>query len=145
MDKGGKARTLDGSHGQVEVIRRQGYRSRPGGEEDGCDRWAREFVDGTQERLFTPVNAISLTARGEHLDEPSCRISRANVDYQTVESLFILWKVTGDSKWRERGWEIFEAIEKQTKTEVGYASAQRVDMKQAQLADEMPSYFLAET
>jgi len=102
-------------------------------------------MEGTQERLFTPANAISFTTRGGQPDDPSCRFTRANIDYQTVESLFILWKVTGDAKWRERGWDIFQSIEKQTKTEVGYASAQRVDMSPAQLADEMPSYFLAET
>ncbi|KIO32175.1 glycoside hydrolase family 47 protein, partial [Tulasnella calospora MUT 4182] len=35
---------------------------------------------------------------------------------ETVESIFIMWRVTGDEVWRERGYEIFKAIERHTKT-----------------------------
>lgn len=31
---------------------------------------------------------------------------------ETVEALFVLWRTTGDTKYREWGWEIFEAFEK---------------------------------
>ena len=31
---------------------------------------------------------------------------------ETVEALFVLWRTTGDAKYREWGWEIFEAFEK---------------------------------
>ncbi len=31
---------------------------------------------------------------------------------ETVEALFLLWRTTGDSKYRDWGWEIFEAFEK---------------------------------
>ncbi|KIJ34705.1 glycoside hydrolase family 47 protein [Sphaerobolus stellatus SS14] len=41
---------------------------------------------------------------------------------ETLESMFVLWRTTGDSKWRDRGWEIWSAIEKNTKTSSGYAS-----------------------
>jgi len=64
---------------------------------------------------------------------------------ETIESMYILWKVTGDSRWRERGWTVFEAIEKEAKTPSGYASLKTVDRSPAPLKDEMPSYFLAET
>ncbi|KAG6833227.1 hypothetical protein H0H87_009848 [Tephrocybe sp. NHM501043] len=64
---------------------------------------------------------------------------------ETVESLYILWRVTGDIKWRERGWKIFAAIEQETKTASGYASVKAVDASPARLYDNMPSYFLAET
>ncbi|KAF8909304.1 glycoside hydrolase family 47 protein [Gymnopilus junonius] len=64
---------------------------------------------------------------------------------ETVESLYVLWKVTGDEKWRSRGWDIFEALERETKTSNGYASLQFVDRIPSQKVDSMPSYFLAET
>ncbi|KAF8967710.1 glycoside hydrolase family 47 protein [Flammula alnicola] len=64
---------------------------------------------------------------------------------ETIESLYLLWRVTGDTKWRTRGWTIFEAIERETKTENGYASLSRVDTITPVKADSMPSYFLAET
>ena len=31
---------------------------------------------------------------------------------ETVEALFLLWRTTGDAKYREWGWEIFQAFEK---------------------------------
>ncbi|KAF9483729.1 seven-hairpin glycosidase [Pholiota conissans] len=63
---------------------------------------------------------------------------------ETVESIFYMWRLTGDKKWRERGYEIFQAIEKHTRTEYAYASVIGVDGPPFQV-DNMPSYFLAET
>ncbi|KAJ7590997.1 glycoside hydrolase [Mycena floridula] len=57
---------------------------------------------------------------------------------ETVESIFILWKTTGDVKWRKRGWAIFEAIEKHAKTELGYASVTDVRLGNTTLINEMP-------
>lgn len=39
---------------------------------------------------------------------------------ETVESLMYLYRITGDNKYREWGWKIFEAFEKYTKVEDGY-------------------------
>ena len=55
-----------------------------------------------------------------------------------MESLFVLWRTTGDEKWRERGYEIFLAIEKAAKTEMGYASVERVDAEMPKHMDDMP-------
>jgi len=63
---------------------------------------------------------------------------------ETVESIFIMWRTTGDVKWRERGYAIFKAIEGHTRTDFGYASIHGVNGAVQQL-DEMPSWFLAET
>ncbi|KAG9312664.1 glycoside hydrolase family 47 protein [Chiua virens] len=64
---------------------------------------------------------------------------------ETIESLYILWRTTGDVKWRHRGWHIFQAIERHAKTESGYASIRNVDSAYPDQLDSMPSYFLAET
>ncbi|GLB38849.1 putative glycosyl hydrolase 47 family protein [Lyophyllum shimeji] len=64
---------------------------------------------------------------------------------ETVESLYVMWKTTREDKWRERGYEIFTAIEKHAKTKYGYASVGRVDDEVAGQIDDMPSFFLAET
>ncbi|KAH0835804.1 glycoside hydrolase [Lanmaoa asiatica] len=64
---------------------------------------------------------------------------------ETVESLYILWRTTGDVKWRHRGWHIFQAIERYTKTDSGYASVHDVHIAYPTQMDSMPSYFLAET
>ena len=59
---------------------------------------------------------------------------------ETVESFYVLWKVTGDIAWRERGWNVFSAIERETRTEDGYASLLYVDTKGGSKKDEMPRY-----
>jgi len=64
---------------------------------------------------------------------------------ETIESLYIMWRVTGDAKWREMGWRIFEAIERETRTASGYASLRSVEISPGPKLDQMPSYFLAET
>ncbi|KAI9062582.1 glycoside hydrolase family 47 protein [Trametes sanguinea] len=64
---------------------------------------------------------------------------------ETVESFYILWRTTGDEAWRERGWAVFQAIEREAKTASGYASLVSVEKSPPTLKDEMPSFFTAET
>ena len=59
---------------------------------------------------------------------------------KTVESLFYLWKTTGEERWRERGWEIFLAIEERCKTEFGYANVASVDDEPFRNDNDMPRY-----
>lgn len=54
--------------------------------------------------------------------------------------MYILWKTTGNPKWRERGWEIFKALEREAKLASGYASLRSVLKSPAPLKDEMPRY-----
>ncbi|KAK3841428.1 MAG: glycoside hydrolase, partial [Linnemannia gamsii] len=66
---------------------------------------------------------------------------------ETVESLFYLWRTTGDEKYRQWGWKIFEAIEKYSKVPSGgYSSIH--DIRQSSninFSDKMETFFLAET
>jgi hypothetical protein len=52
--------------------------------------------------------------------------------------MYILWRVTGNTKWRERGWKIFQSIEKETKTLTGYTSLKSVEKSPAAKGDDMP-------
>ena len=69
----------------------------------------------------------------------------ADAVVQAVESFYLMWRTTGDEVWRERGWAVFQAIERETKTASGYASLHSVTQTPAQKKDEMPSFFTAET
>ncbi|KAJ2842319.1 hypothetical protein IWW36_005950, partial [Coemansia brasiliensis] len=67
---------------------------------------------------------------------------------ETLESLFILYRVTGNTKYQEWSWQIFEAIEKYARVDTGgYAAI--VDVRKANVQDNyedsMESFFLAET
>ncbi|KAF9043367.1 glycoside hydrolase [Panaeolus papilionaceus] len=64
---------------------------------------------------------------------------------ETVESIFILYRTTGDVKWRERGYAIYQAIEKHTKTTYGYSSVHSIGSKAPMQINDQPSWFLAET
>ena len=54
----------------------------------------------------------------------------------------MMWRLTGDEEWRERGWEIFLAIEKVCRTSNAYASVNGVDAKVefVRWLDEMPRF-----
>ena len=64
---------------------------------------------------------------------------------ETVESLFYLYRLTGDSKYRDWGWNIFTAFEKHTKVSSGgYAGVWNV-LNPANKQDKMESFFVSET
>lgn len=65
---------------------------------------------------------------------------------ETVESLFVLYRITGDKKYREWGWQIFEAFEKYTKVNSGgYSSLDDVTSIPPRRRDKMETFFLGET
>ncbi|EJD35550.1 seven-hairpin glycosidase [Auricularia subglabra TFB-10046 SS5] len=67
---------------------------------------------------------------------------------ETMESMYVLWRVTGDKVWREHGWQMWEAIEAKTKTDSGFASVWGVESANPGKTDSQPRrafYFLAET
>jgi mannosyl-oligosaccharide alpha-1,2-mannosidase len=65
---------------------------------------------------------------------------------ETVESFFVLYRITEDIKYREWGWQIFEAFEKYTKIETGgYSSLDDVTTIPPPKRDKMETFFLGET
>ena len=59
-----------------------------------------------------------------------------------MESLYFLWKTTGELRWREYAWRIFDSIEKQTRTESGYASVKIEGNGDIVKVDEMQRYVI---
>ena len=53
-----------------------------------------------------------------------------------------MWRTTGDVKWRERGYGIFQAIEKHARTRFGYTTVRGIDGLDGlvQQLDDMPRY-----
>ncbi|KAF2281029.1 seven-hairpin glycosidase [Westerdykella ornata] len=66
---------------------------------------------------------------------------------ETVESLFYMWRITGDNLYREWGWEIFESFVKHTIVENGggFTSINDVTKVPPPSRDNMESFWLAET
>lgn len=90
-------------------------------------------TDGTP--IMDPAQDIIIKPRDAHnLQRP-----------ETVESLFIMWRLTGDVIYREWGWKIFQAFVKHTKVPGngnGYTSLESVLQNPPQQRDNMESFWL---
>ncbi|KAK7965190.1 glycoside hydrolase [Apiospora saccharicola] len=66
---------------------------------------------------------------------------------ETVESLFMMYRITGDAVYREWGWKIFQAFQAHTRTPFGdgYTSLDDVRTVPPKTRDNMESFWLAET
>src|SRR5690606_25751484 len=67
---------------------------------------------------------------------------------ETVESLFIMYRITGEEIYREWGWQIFESFRKHTAVnggKDGYSSINNVNVVPPPFRDNMESFWLAET
>nr|POE63481.1 mannosyl-oligosaccharide 1,2-alpha-mannosidase [Quercus suber] len=88
---------------------------------------------------YTPVGADDFVVKpgdAHNLQRP-----------ETVESLLYMWRITGDVKYRNWGWQMFESFTKHTKTQdnLGYSSIDNVQAVPPPLRDNMESFWLAET
>ncbi|KAM4059787.1 glycosyl hydrolase family protein [Hirsutella rhossiliensis] len=66
---------------------------------------------------------------------------------ETVESLFYMWRITGDVKYREWGWEMFRSFMNHTAVEDrgGFTSLHNANVIPPVVKDNMESFWLAET
>ncbi|KAI1336413.1 glycoside hydrolase family 47 protein [Xylariaceae sp. FL0016] len=66
---------------------------------------------------------------------------------ETVESLFYMWRITGDIRYREWGWEMFKSFMNYTAVEDGggFSSLSNANKVPPVMRDNMESFWLAET
>eukprot|EP01126_Amoeba_proteus_P048577 TRINITY_DN5626_c0_g2_i1.p2 TRINITY_DN5626_c0_g2~~TRINITY_DN5626_c0_g2_i1.p2 ORF type:complete len:117 (-),score=15.61 TRINITY_DN5626_c0_g2_i1:70-420(-) len=64
---------------------------------------------------------------------------------ETVESLFVLYRQTGDKMYQDWGWSIFRALEMYCKTEAGFSGILNVGSVRTTQDNKLQSFFLAET
>lgn len=66
---------------------------------------------------------------------------------EAIESVFIMYRTTGDPIWREKGWQMFTAIRNATRAQYGHAAlADVMDSRaDAPKIDKMESFWLSET
>lgn len=70
---------------------------------------------------------------------------------EAIESVFILYRITGDRSWMEKGWHMFKAVEGTTRTAIAHSAI--VDVAATpddgdgvfEFLDSMESFWLAET
>lgn len=90
-----------------------------------------------------------LQLKAERLRMPKGMTALSSREYklrpEAIESVFVLYRVTGDESLREHAWNMFQAIVTQTKTEWGYSSIEDVTRLGSRKMDKMESYWTAET
>ncbi|ESZ99496.1 glycoside hydrolase family 47 protein [Sclerotinia borealis F-4128] len=93
------------------------------------------------------TNFSSCTWSGEdrgngfsRIDDPSYQLRP-----EAIESIFIMYRLTGDRVWQEKGWKMFRAIVKHTHTNIANSRIKNVMDLKPEKEDGMESYWLAET
>ncbi|KAI9670186.1 MAG: hypothetical protein M1831_006398 [Alyxoria varia] len=64
---------------------------------------------------------------------------------EAIESVFYLYRITGKDYYRQKGWDMFQAITKATEAEYGNAAIQDVTSKNPELRDSAESFWTGET
>ncbi|KAG1758438.1 glycoside hydrolase family 47 protein [Suillus occidentalis] len=81
--------------------------------------------------------------KGARPDAPPPFDARYILRPETVESIFIAFRLTGDPKYRDYGWAIFQAIEKHCRIPTGgYASVINVDQVPVEYDDKMETFLM---
>jgi len=104
------------------------------------------MYQGTATKLG-PENA-NFMGSGEH--GISTNIASYHLRPETVESIFYLWRVTNETKYRDWAWQIFIALEKHCRMKHGYSGIRNVEdgnniNQNSNRLDKMESFYLAET
>lgn len=64
---------------------------------------------------------------------------------EAIESVFILFRITGDQALQAHGWKMFQAVNKLTRTDIAHAALSDVTQKNPPKLDKMESFWTAET
>lgn len=64
---------------------------------------------------------------------------------EAIESVWYMYRITGDPIWQQKGWKMFEAVIAATSAEFGHSAIDDVTLKEPAQTDEMESFWLAET
>ncbi|PWA03708.1 hypothetical protein BB558_000122 [Smittium angustum] len=119
------------------------------GTETGLSPDSVKFSFDTNEHAWGPESKTINIINTKPNDEPDFNIVKAEyiLRPETVESLMILYRVTGDEIYREWGWIIFNSFEKHLKTPAAYSAFRDVSIDEGIFSktNSMESFFLAET
>ncbi|EFX00985.1 class 1 alpha-mannosidase 1a [Grosmannia clavigera kw1407] len=65
---------------------------------------------------------------------------------EAIESVWYMYRITGDPAWQEKGWRMFKAVIKATQNQVGHSAINDVTVTdEIQQSDSMESFWFSET
>ncbi|KAG5928694.1 hypothetical protein E4U42_000123 [Claviceps africana] len=97
------------------------------------------------EALFIGTGGSSST--GRLLPDGFLRVDDARymLRPEAIESVFYMWRVSGDAVWRDAAWRMWEGIVKETETKLAFATIMDTTRHGSGKADTMETFWLAET
>ncbi len=114
---------------------------------DDNDRFEYLSGPGPDEQDFG--QGVGTVHRGAPRGSPQIGVARANANYhnrpETIESIYYMWRITGDAAWQERGWQMFASWVTHSMTESGFSGIYDVNQVPVYKTDSMESFTLAET
>ncbi|KAF4119582.1 mannosyl-oligosaccharide alpha-1,2-mannosidase [Geosmithia morbida] len=127
----------------------------------GCGWAYNQFPTGLMPEEFTMVPCASLDGcewdekvwAAKAIGSSSLREGWANIDDarfllrpEAIESIFLLYRMTGKEYLKDMAWDMFKSIQKSTETELAYSSIQDVTaLGKTKKRDSMESFWTAET
>ncbi|KAM0793373.1 hypothetical protein ACM66B_000828 [Microbotryomycetes sp. NB124-2] len=106
------------------------------------------FYDPDEDARFRVVES----ADGSHKvprGNPVIGVKHSNPRFigrpETIESVFYMWRLTGEKKWQDYGWRMFTSWMEHSITASGFASLSSVHMSKPIKMDSMESFVMAET
>ncbi|GIZ38204.1 hypothetical protein CKM354_000162700 [Cercospora kikuchii] len=64
---------------------------------------------------------------------------------EAIESVFYMYRITGEQHWRDAGWQMFKAVERHTRVEFGHSAIDDISKTHPEHLDGMESFWIAET
>ncbi|ORY13092.1 alpha-mannosidase IC [Clohesyomyces aquaticus] len=119
---------------------------------DACVWTYRHAPHGIMPETFTMHACPTLDVCPYDTGKPSVHPGFASVSDaryilrpEAIESVFYMYRITGDSAYQDIAWEMFQAIDSRTRTQYANAAIQDVMSDKTERIDSMESFWLAET
>jgi mannosyl-oligosaccharide alpha-1,2-mannosidase len=117
---------------------------------EGCAWTYKNAPNGIMPEVFSMTACPTLSACESTLEPGSSPFSdvgdgRYVLRPEAIESIFYMYRITGESKYQDIAWEMFQAISTHTRTEFGNAAISDVMKTPVERYDSMESFWLAET
>ncbi|KAK3062234.1 hypothetical protein LTR53_019468, partial [Teratosphaeriaceae sp. CCFEE 6253] len=112
--------------------------------EDNCtytqERWHDAVAPGVPELAQTTIVEQKLAP-----GFVSIKDARYMLRPEAIESLFVMYRITGDRTLQDKAWTMFQAISEVARTEIAFAGLEDVRQKRPKLIDTMESFWTGET
>lgn len=118
---------------EVEERHRAELDAKPPANEKNKAKWTKPTVQHLVDRLKLPRGMVNIDDK------------RYELRPETIESVFIMYRLTGDPAWMDKAWYIFQSIERVTRTEIAASAVDDVTKRHPVQMDSMGSFWLAET